>query len=194
MPELRMPPTRSPRDTSLYGLIILIALFFAILAGLSIWSNNPTDEPPVLVSVGKLSDFPVTDDETGEARPYRVQLEEPVYVWVANLDGEIQVYSPYATMPWRTEHGELGCRYKWSTSTGRFEDPCSGSKYRLDGVIISGPATRDLDYYTVTVEPNGEILIDVSQFTAGQCRELYTGSATQTSYEVWDETPPICDP
>ena len=193
MDELRRPSNLpTPREISFYGLIATIVIFSTLLAGLSVWFSRATVEPTIVVSIGQLSDFPVLD-ENGQTQPYRVQLEDPVYVWVANIDGEIQVYSPFATMPWRTAHGALGCRYKWSTSAGRFEDPCSGSKYRLDGIIISGPATRDLDYYTVMVGASGEILIDTSQFTSGRCRELYTGPATQISYKVWDETPPECD-
>jgi cytochrome b6-f complex iron-sulfur subunit len=43
----------------------------------------------------------------------------------------------------------LGCLYAWVDSTDRFECPCHGSKYHLDGTYIEGPAPRDLDRFVV---------------------------------------------
>ena len=43
----------------------------------------------------------------------------------------------------------LGCLYAWVDSTNRFECPCHGSKYELDGTYIEGPAPRDLDRFVV---------------------------------------------
>jgi cytochrome b6-f complex iron-sulfur subunit len=43
----------------------------------------------------------------------------------------------------------LGCIYTWTTSNDRFECPCHGSKYRLDGRRIEAPAPRALDRFKV---------------------------------------------
>jgi cytochrome b6-f complex iron-sulfur subunit len=43
----------------------------------------------------------------------------------------------------------LGCLYAWVDSNARFECPCHGSKYQLDGTYIEGPAPRDLDRFVV---------------------------------------------
>lgn len=43
----------------------------------------------------------------------------------------------------------LGCIYDWVPSNNRFECPCHGSKYRLDGRRIESPAPRDLDRFKV---------------------------------------------
>ncbi|MBK8931205.1 MAG: Rieske 2Fe-2S domain-containing protein [Chloroflexi bacterium] len=43
----------------------------------------------------------------------------------------------------------LGCIYTWTTSNNRFECPCHGSKYRLDGRRIESPAPRTLDRFKV---------------------------------------------
>lgn len=43
----------------------------------------------------------------------------------------------------------LGCIYTWVTSNDRFECPCHGSKYRLDGRRIESPAPRALDRFKV---------------------------------------------
>jgi cytochrome b6-f complex iron-sulfur subunit len=41
----------------------------------------------------------------------------------------------------------LGCIYAWTDSNNRFECPCHGSKYRLDGRRIENPADRNLDRF-----------------------------------------------
>jgi cytochrome b6-f complex iron-sulfur subunit len=43
----------------------------------------------------------------------------------------------------------LGCIYSWTPSNSRFECPCHGSKYRLDGRRIEAPAPRSLDRFAV---------------------------------------------
>lgn len=41
----------------------------------------------------------------------------------------------------------LGCIYSWTPANSRFECPCHGSKYRLDGRRIESPAPRTLDRF-----------------------------------------------
>jgi cytochrome b6-f complex iron-sulfur subunit len=41
----------------------------------------------------------------------------------------------------------LGCIYAWTATNNRFECPCHGSKYRLDGRRIESPAPRTLDRF-----------------------------------------------
>lgn len=43
----------------------------------------------------------------------------------------------------------LGCIYSWTPANERFECPCHGSKYRLDGRRIESPAPRTLDRFYV---------------------------------------------
>ena len=45
----------------------------------------------------------------------------------------------------------LGCIYKWNDASNRFECPCHGSKYRLDGRRIQSPAPVDLDRFEMTI-------------------------------------------
>lgn len=53
----------------------------------------------------------------------------------------------------------LGCLYGWVDSTNRFECPCHGSKYQLDGTYIEGPAPRDLDRFVVQlVDAQGNVV------------------------------------
>ena len=43
----------------------------------------------------------------------------------------------------------LGCIYAWTPTNNRFECPCHGSKYRLDGRRVEAPAPRSLDRFFV---------------------------------------------
>ena len=45
----------------------------------------------------------------------------------------------------------LGCLPKWVDTNNRFECPCHGSKFHLDGQYIEGPAPRDLDRFQTTI-------------------------------------------
>lgn len=45
----------------------------------------------------------------------------------------------------------LGCLPKWTATTHRFECPCHGSKFELNGKYIEGPAPRSLDRFRVTL-------------------------------------------
>lgn len=52
----------------------------------------------------------------------------------------------------------LGCLYKWSGSNTRFECPCHGSKFTLNGDYIEGPAPRSLDQFEVQIIDSGNII------------------------------------
>lgn len=53
----------------------------------------------------------------------------------------------------------LGCIYKWTPASTRFECPCHGSKYLLNGVRLSGPARRNLDRFLLqAVAADGTVL------------------------------------
>jgi len=55
----------------------------------------------------------------------------------------------------------LGCLYKFEPTTERFECPCHGSKFHLDGTKIQqeGPAPRGLDRFIVELkDENGGVI------------------------------------
>lgn len=55
----------------------------------------------------------------------------------------------------------LGCIYAWVDTNNRFECPCHGSKYRLDGRRIASPAPRTLDRFTIeAVDADGIVLAE----------------------------------
>jgi cytochrome b6-f complex iron-sulfur subunit len=54
----------------------------------------------------------------------------------------------------------LGCRVPSCDSSQGFECPCHGSKYNRHGEYEDGPAPRNLDRFSVSVDPAGELIID----------------------------------
>jgi len=52
----------------------------------------------------------------------------------------------------------LGCILE--KSTDGFECPCHGSCYNIDGEVLSGPAPRDLAWYSVSRGADGRIVIN----------------------------------
>lgn len=56
----------------------------------------------------------------------------------------------------------LGCIYSWTPANNRFECPCHGSKYRLDGRRIEEPAPRALDRFKVEALDESRAIIAAS--------------------------------
>jgi cytochrome b6-f complex iron-sulfur subunit len=53
----------------------------------------------------------------------------------------------------------LGCIYAWTDSNNRFECPCHGSKFRLDGRRIESPAPRNLDRFKLYAMAEDKITV-----------------------------------
>lgn len=79
--------------------------------------------------------------------------------WLVNLDSstpnERMYQAPDETQPIQGVAAiykvctHLGCIYSWTPANARFECPCHGSKYRLDGRRIESPAPRTLDRFAI---------------------------------------------
>lgn len=132
-----------------------VALFTAEAAGLIIWFALPrfregqfggsfTVSADTLPEVnGPPNNFPDgrfwlvnldTNSDQGEERMYLASDETQPIVGVAAI---------YKVCT------HLGCIYAWNEANERFECPCHGSKYRLDGRRIESPAPRSLDRFLV---------------------------------------------
>jgi cytochrome b6-f complex iron-sulfur subunit len=60
----------------------------------------------------------------------------------------------------------LGCIYAWVAANNRFECPCHGSKYRLDGRRVESPAPRTLDRFEVAALDENDQVLAVSEVDA----------------------------
>lgn len=54
----------------------------------------------------------------------------------------------------------LGCTVR--PSDAGFECPCHGSQFDNDGFVTGGPAPKPLEWYQVSLAPNGELEVDKS--------------------------------
>jgi len=63
--------------------------------------------------------------------------------WVSNSDKGLVILYAVCT--------HLGCLPKWVDVNFRFECPCHGSKFQIDGTYIEGPAPRSLDRFKTTL-------------------------------------------
>jgi cytochrome b6-f complex iron-sulfur subunit len=61
----------------------------------------------------------------------------------------------------------LGCIYAWNVPNNRFECPCHGSKYRLDGRRIESPAPRNLDRFKLSALDEDDNILASSEIGDG---------------------------
>ena len=52
----------------------------------------------------------------------------------------------------------LGCTVQWRET--EFDCPCHGSRFLLNGSVLSGPAPRGLSWFDTGVSPDGSLEID----------------------------------
>lgn len=53
------------------------------------------------------------------------------------------------------------CRVPFNPVNARFECPCHGSRFGLDGAVLTGPAPRPLDYFPAGFE-DGRLVVDAT--------------------------------
>jgi len=70
-------------------------------------------------------------------------LEASGRFWIANVETGVIILYVVCT--------HLGCIYKWVSTNNRFECPCHGLKFELNGTYIEGPAPRSLDRFQTTI-------------------------------------------
>ncbi len=57
----------------------------------------------------------------------------------------------------------LGCTPDWKSSENKFKCPCHGSGYDSEGINFEGPAPRPMDRAHVELDPEGQIVVDISR-------------------------------
>ena len=133
-----------------------MALFTAELTGLIIWFLIPRFREGQFG--GK---FRVELDSLPAVNTEPVDNAEGRF-WLVNVDGDQENKLMYNADDLDTNVTKgaiaiykvcthLGCIYAWVGANNRFECPCHGSKYRLDGRRIESPAPRTLDRFKLEV-------------------------------------------
>ena len=81
--------------------------------------------------------------------------------------GEVTVPSGKAVFVFREPEGfyaissictHLGCIVKMER--GEFKCPCHGSRFDMNGKVKSGAASRALDWYAMSLAPDGQLVVD----------------------------------
>ncbi|MDA2913029.1 Rieske 2Fe-2S domain-containing protein [Acidobacteriia bacterium AH_259_A11_L15] len=103
-------------------------------------------EPKTKFIVGTVPDFGLGVD---------TRFQQQFRIWVVRKPDRVFVI--YA----RCTH--LGCTPDWKESESKFKCPCHGSGYDSDGVNFEGPAPRPMDRARVTMNPQGQIVVDTSK-------------------------------
>lgn len=56
----------------------------------------------------------------------------------------------------------LGCAVPFDQASGQFVCPCHGSEFSTDGNVLNEPAPRPLDLFQLSINEDGEIVVDTS--------------------------------
>ncbi len=129
---------------ALSGWFFFFASFFGFLASnLRFMMPNILYEPVAYFRAGKPTDFAMGVDERWmkEQRVWIVRTEKGVYA----LYGECR---------------HLGCTPGWFPDQQLFKCPCHGSNYTIEGDVVAGPAPRPLYRVSVSITPDGQILVN----------------------------------
>lgn len=102
-------------------------------------------EPSSVFRIGSPADYALGVD-TKWQQQYRI--------WVTRTSDRLFVI--YA----RCTH--LGCTPDWKASENKFKCPCHGSGYDSEGIAFEGPAPRPMDRAKVSLDAEGQIVVDVS--------------------------------
>jgi cytochrome b6-f complex iron-sulfur subunit len=141
-----------------------IALFAVEFTGLLVWFMLPRFREGEFggTFTRPISDLPGVNDPPfnfpdGRFWLVSVNNNDPVgceRMWKAPGDGDIEgAVAIYKVCT------HLGCIYAWVDANNRFECPCHGSKYRLDGRRIEDPAPRSLDRFKLVALDESENVI-----------------------------------
>lgn len=74
---------------------------------------------------------------------WKVQTEQ-ASAWVVKNAKQVTAFGPACP--------HLGCAYHWDKSRDEFLCPCHGSRFSIDGKVLTGPSARPLDRYEIQVE------------------------------------------
>lgn len=58
----------------------------------------------------------------------------------------------------------LDCVVLWEEAEGRFQCPCHGSVFQMDGAVLNPPAPRPLAHFPISFE-DGKVIVDTGALT-----------------------------
>jgi cytochrome b6-f complex iron-sulfur subunit len=142
--EVAAKPVRTRRDflNEVAAGALAIAGLGSVVVTYQYFSPNVLFEPPLAFRVGS-PDLYLANSVT-------YLQDQQVYI-VRTAQGFYAV-SAVCT--------HLGCITQWKPEANQIACPCHGSKFKPDGTKIVGPAPRPLPHFSITLTPDGELLVD----------------------------------
>lgn len=116
-----------------------MALFLAGMGGISFFFALPRPRPGEFGGVISVS----ADEYRKSATDHAPIANNVGKFWISNAEDGIRALYKVCT--------HLGCIYPWSESANRFQCPCHGSQFEMNGTYIAGPAPRSLDRFAFEI-------------------------------------------
>ncbi len=136
------------RAWKILGLVAVAELIVFVVSLLKPSKEAGSSEPEATIRViGNIEDFP-----PGTVTPDRINK---LYI-VREMDGgflALSIVCPH-----------LGCSVLWDETKRQFDCPCHSSAFDRQGVVLSSPAPRPLDYFPVIIG-EGKVKVDISRQT-----------------------------
>jgi menaquinol-cytochrome c reductase iron-sulfur subunit len=150
--------------TGIYGLWGVISAALVVPSFLYLFFPPKPKKENLWVKATDLSKLPVNSPEEVVFRRNRVDgwkiSSEKATAWVVKQsDNQVVAFAPQCT--------HLGCAYHWDEQKKNFLCPCHSSVFAIDGRVLSGPAPRPLDRYSVRVEGDGLLVGPLETGTNG---------------------------
>jgi cytochrome b6-f complex iron-sulfur subunit len=111
-------------------------------------SPNVLFEPPTTFLAGGPDLYPMNS----------VTFLQEQQVYIVRTDQGFYAVSAVCT--------HLGCITQWKPELEQIACPCHGSKFRMDGTKIEGPAPRPLPHYSISLTVEGELQVDKLEIVA----------------------------
>ena len=105
-------------------------------------SPNVLFEPPTTFRAGSPDLYPLNS----------VTFLQEQQVYIVRTDQGFYAVSAVCT--------HLGCITQWKPELDQIACPCHGSKFRIDGTKIEGPAPRPLPHFSISLTADGELQVD----------------------------------
>jgi cytochrome b6-f complex iron-sulfur subunit len=149
----------------------LFMLQFA-LAGLAFFWPKLKGGFGTQIKAGSVKELKAEVLQAGVVMPKAIPAAQ---AWIIPFEMDLLESSQFAEVPFVVAGGEddgvglmalwhrcvhLGCRVPECIPSQGFECPCHGSKYNAHGEYAAGPAPRNLDRFSVSVNGAGEFVID----------------------------------
>ena len=137
------PPVNKMRRRIVWGTVAGSLLTFFLMF-VRFFLPRSILEPSSIFRIGAPADYALGVD---------TKWQQQFRIWVTKTSDRLFVI--YA----RCTH--LGCTPDWKASENKFKCPCHGSGYDSEGINFEGPAPRPMDRAKVSLDAEGQVVVDV---------------------------------